>query len=109
VLWWGSLRDWTDLEVLGVDGRIMLKWILNNFIEHQQMHQNDHFIVMLSQMLLHVSAHQRHRKEAHMILTSYLYVGVHYWKYNGIWSEVCWFSMKLYTKMLGPATRKDRK
>jgi hypothetical protein len=41
------------------------------------MHQNYHFIVMLSQMLLRVSAHQRHHQGAHVILTSYLYVGVH--------------------------------
>jgi hypothetical protein len=40
------------------------------------MHQKDHFIVMLSQTLLHVSAYQRHHQGAHMILTSYLYVGV---------------------------------
>jgi hypothetical protein len=39
---------------------------------------NDHFIVMSSQMLLHVSAYQRLRQGAHTILTSYLYVGVHY-------------------------------
>jgi hypothetical protein len=47
------------------------------FIENQQIHQNDHFIVMLSQMLLHVSTHQLHHQGAHMIFTSYLYVGVH--------------------------------
>jgi hypothetical protein len=43
------------------------------------MHQNDHFIVMSSQTLLHVLAYQRHHQGAHMILTSYLlvYVGVH--------------------------------
>jgi hypothetical protein len=58
------------------------------FIENQQMHQNDHFIVMLSQTLLHVSAYQRNHHGAHMILTSYLYVGVHYRKNNGISSEV---------------------
>jgi hypothetical protein len=52
------------------------------------MHQNDHFIVMLSQTLLHVSAYQRHNQGAHMILTSCLYVGVHYRKNNGISSEV---------------------
>jgi hypothetical protein len=38
------------------------------------MHQDDHFIVKLSQMLLHVSAHQRHHQEVHIILTSYLSV-----------------------------------
>jgi hypothetical protein len=38
------------------------------------MHQNYHFIVMLSQMLLHVSAHQRHHQGAHTILTGYLSV-----------------------------------
>jgi hypothetical protein len=35
------------------------------------MHQNYHFIVILSQMLIHVSAHQRHHQGAHTILTSY--------------------------------------
>jgi hypothetical protein len=29
---------------------------------------NDHFIVMSSQMLLHVSAYKRHHQGAHMIL-----------------------------------------
>jgi hypothetical protein len=52
------------------------------------MHQNVHFIVMLSQTLLHVSAYQRHHQGAHMILTSNLYVGVHYRKSNGMSSEV---------------------
>jgi hypothetical protein len=47
-------------------------------IENQQMHQIDHFIVMSSQTLLHVSAYQRHHQGAHMILANYLYVGVHY-------------------------------
>jgi hypothetical protein len=46
------------------------------FKENQQMHQDDHFILMLSQMLLHVSAHQRHCQGAHMILTRYLSVCV---------------------------------
>jgi hypothetical protein len=41
------------------------------------MHQKDHFIVVLSQTLLHVSVYQRHNQGAHMILTSYLHVGVH--------------------------------
>jgi hypothetical protein len=50
------------------------------FIGNQQMHQNDHFIVMSSQTLLHVSAYQRHHQGAHKILTSYLYVGVHHRK-----------------------------
>jgi hypothetical protein len=45
---------------------------------------NGHFIVMSSQILLHVSAYQRHHQGAHMILTSYLYVGVHYKKNNGV-------------------------
>jgi hypothetical protein len=45
---------------------------------------NDHFIVMSSQMLLHVSAYQRHHQGPHMILRSYLYVGVHYKKNNGV-------------------------
>jgi hypothetical protein len=47
------------------------------FIENQQMYQNDNFIVMLSQTLLHVSAYQRHHQGTRMILTSYLYVDVH--------------------------------
>jgi hypothetical protein len=34
------------------------------------MHQNDHFIVMPSQTLLHVTAYQRHHQGVHMILTS---------------------------------------
>jgi hypothetical protein len=42
------------------------------------MHQNYHFIVMLSQMLLHVSAHQCHHQGAHMIVTGYFYDGAHY-------------------------------
>jgi hypothetical protein len=58
------------------------------FIENQQMHQNGHFIVMLSQILLHVLAYQRHHQGAHIILTSYLYVGVHYRKSNGISSKI---------------------
>jgi hypothetical protein len=47
-------------------------------IENQQMHQNDHSIVMSSQTVLHVSAYQRHNQGAHVILTNYLCVGVHY-------------------------------
>jgi hypothetical protein len=49
---------------------------------------NDHFIVMSSQMLLHVSAYQRHHRGAHMILTSYLYVGVHYKKNNEVSNNI---------------------
>jgi hypothetical protein len=48
--------------------------------KNKQIHQNYHFVVMLSQMLVHVLAHQRHNQEAHTILTSYLYVGVRYRK-----------------------------
>jgi hypothetical protein len=40
--------------------------------KNQQIHKNYHFIVMLSQMLLRVSAHQRHHQGAHTILKSYL-------------------------------------
>jgi hypothetical protein len=58
------------------------------FTENQQKHKNDNFIVMLSQTLLHVSAYQSHHQGAHMVLTSYLYVGVHYRKNSGISSEV---------------------
>jgi hypothetical protein len=57
------------------------------------MHQNDYFIVMLSQTLLHVSAYQRHHQGAHMIFTSYLYVGMHYRMNNGISSEVASISI----------------
>jgi hypothetical protein len=56
-------------------------------IGNQQTHRNDHFIVMSSQTLLRVSAYQRHQG-AHMILTSYLYVGVHYEKNNGFFSKL---------------------
>jgi hypothetical protein len=49
---------------------------------------NDHFIVMSRQMFLHVSAYQRHHQGAHMILTSYLYVGVHYKKNNGVSNKI---------------------
>jgi hypothetical protein len=51
------------------------------------MHQNDHFIVMSSQTLLHVSAYLRHLQGARSILTSYLYVGVHYKKNNEVLSK----------------------
>jgi hypothetical protein len=58
------------------------------FIENQQMHQNDQFIVMLCQPLLHVSGYQCHHQGSHVILTSYLYVGVHCRKNNGMSCEV---------------------
>jgi hypothetical protein len=57
------------------------------------MHQNYHFIVMLSQTLLHVSAYQRHHQGAHMILTSQLYVGVHYRKNHEISRKLSPFSI----------------
>jgi hypothetical protein len=56
------------------------------FTENQQMHQNDHCILMFSQTLLHVSAN--HHQGAYMIITSYLYVSVHYRKNSGISSEI---------------------
>jgi hypothetical protein len=68
-----------------VTGPSILAYI---FIQNQQMHQNDHFMLMSSQTLLHVSAYQRHHQGVHMILTSYLYIGVHYRKNNGIWSKI---------------------
>jgi hypothetical protein len=43
---------------------------------------------MSSQTLLHVSAYQRHHQGARMILTSCLYVGVHYKKNNGVSSKL---------------------
>jgi hypothetical protein len=49
-----------------VIGPSILVYIL---IENQQMNQIYHFIVMSSQMLLYVSAYQRHHQGAHMILT----------------------------------------
>jgi hypothetical protein len=50
------------------------------------MHQNYHFILMLSQMLVHVSAHQHHHQGAHD--SHRLLLSVHYRKNNGILSEV---------------------
>jgi hypothetical protein len=55
-----------------------LETILIFLIENQQLHQNYHFIVMLSQTLLHVPAYQRHHQGAHMILTSYLFHSIPY-------------------------------
>jgi hypothetical protein len=63
------------------------------FIENQHMHKKYHFIVMLSQTLLCVTAYQRHHHGAHMILTSYLNVGVHYRKSNGVSSEAATVSI----------------
>jgi hypothetical protein len=71
--------------VILVIGPSILAYI---FIENQQMHQNDHFIMMSSQTLLHVSAYQRRHQGAHMILTSYFYISVHYRKNNGISSKI---------------------
>jgi hypothetical protein len=75
------------MGVLRPVGNILLS------LGNQKMHKNDHFIVMLSQTLLHVSVYQRHYQGAHMIVTSYLYVGVHYGKNNGIPSEVASISI----------------
>jgi hypothetical protein len=68
-----------------VIGPNILVYIL---IGNQQMHQNDQFIVMSSQTLLHVLVHWHHHQGAHMILTSCLYVGVHYKKNNGVSSKL---------------------
>jgi hypothetical protein len=48
-----------------VIGPSVLVYIL---IENQQMHQNDHFIVMSSQMLLHVSTCENHISSLMMAL-----------------------------------------
>jgi hypothetical protein len=50
------------------------------------MHQNYHFIAMLSQMHLHVSAHQHHHQRAYKILTSYCRCALQ--KNVGVSSEV---------------------
>jgi hypothetical protein len=52
------------------------------------MHPNYHFIVMLSQKLLLVSAYLLHRHCAIIILSSIFYVGVHYRKNNGVSSKL---------------------
>jgi hypothetical protein len=31
--WWGNLRERDQLELLGADGRIILNWILKEFLE----------------------------------------------------------------------------
>jgi hypothetical protein len=94
-------REWSRITVLVNALDFTHRWILVTgpsilvciFMENQQMHQNDHLIVMLSQTLLQVSAYQRHHQGAHTILTSYLYVGVHYRKNNGISTEVAAISI----------------
>jgi hypothetical protein len=58
------------------------------FMENQQMHNNDNFILLSSQKLLHVSAYQRHHQRAHMILKNYLYFGMHNRNNNGISSKM---------------------
>jgi hypothetical protein len=75
-----SLR--TDHFVSGITQRSILDENLSGWTKHfgiylykhQQMHQNYHFVVMLSQMHLHVSAYQRRHQGAHTILTSYFSV-----------------------------------
>jgi hypothetical protein len=72
-------------HIILVIGLSILVYIL---IENQQMHQNNHFIVMSSHMLVHVLVYQRHYQGAHMILTGYLYVGVHYRKNDVVLSKL---------------------
>jgi hypothetical protein len=79
------LRDLVISEVWSQIQFTYTNFLVYIFIENQQMHQNNHFIVMLSQTLLRVSAYQRHHQGAHMILTN---IDVHYRKNNGISSEV---------------------
>jgi hypothetical protein len=62
----------------GFGGETWVKETL--FIENQQIHQNDHFIVMFSQTLLHVSAYQCHHQGTHMILTRIIWVPW-WWRY----------------------------
>jgi hypothetical protein len=64
---------------------------------------NDPFIVMSSQMLLHASAYQRHHQGAHMFLTSYLYVGVHYKKNDGVSNNIASVSIVTLWKWLTAA------
>jgi hypothetical protein len=54
--------------------------LVYNLIDNQQMRQMTTLLSSQMLLLLHVSAYQRHHEGAHMILTSYLYVGVHYKK-----------------------------
>jgi hypothetical protein len=77
-------KIYTHNRILVIGPR-MLVYI---FTENQQMDQSDHFIVMLSQKLLHVSACQRHHQGAHIIFTSCSFVSVNYRKNNGTSSEV---------------------
>jgi hypothetical protein len=62
-----NIGSWTAAgprTVLGVRPSVLIYIYLN---KNQQVHQDGHFIVMLSQMLLHVSAHQHHHQGARMI------------------------------------------
>jgi hypothetical protein len=82
------------------------------------MHQNNHFIMMSSQMLLHVSAYQRYHQGAHVILTSYWWAPwLWHWyvetcrsvlldiTINCSFLCICWFSIRIYTKLLSPVTK----
>jgi hypothetical protein len=87
--WWSLLCSFSFHKVRG------LSWQAEESLRSQElcyMHpyrkptnaSNDHFIVMFSQ----ISAYQRHHQGAHMILTSYLHVGVHYEKNNGVSNNI---------------------
>jgi hypothetical protein len=86
-----SIRRW--YEQFRYIGCICHQVLQNNpTIYTHPVHQNDHFIVMLSQTLLHVSAYQRHHQRAHTILTKRL--AKHHNKVTILMHF--WFSMKIY-------------
>ena len=51
-LWWASLRERAHLEYLGIDGRIMLKWILNKLDGGRGLHWYDSEWLQVASCLL---------------------------------------------------------